>query len=45
MHREGFENQDAWIKACQDALAIRQELETNPRPRPRDTRQRETEAT
>ena len=45
MHREGFENQDAWIKACQDALAIRQELETNPRPRPRDTRQREAEAT
>jgi hypothetical protein len=44
MHREGFENQDAWIKACQDALAIRQELEKNPRPRPRDTRQRETEA-
>ena len=45
MHREGFENQDAWIKACQDALAIRQELETNPSPRPRDTRQREAEAT
>ena len=45
MHREGFENQDAWIKACQDARAIRQELETNPSPRPRDTRQREAEAT
>ena len=45
MHREGFENQDAWIKACQDALAIRQELETNPGPRPRDTGRGETEAT
>ena len=45
MHREGFENQDAWTKACQDAHAIRRELETNPGPRPRDTRQRETEAT
>lgn len=45
MHREGFENQDAWIKACQDALAIRQELETNPSPQPRDTGRGETEAT
>lgn len=45
MHREGFENQDAWIKACQDALAIRQELEKNLSTRPRDTRQREAEAT
>jgi hypothetical protein len=43
MHREGFENQNAWTNACQDALAIRRELVKNPRPRPRDTGRGESE--